>query len=110
MSHVDKPITITQMKRIVTMRNNKIHLSTVMLIQIVHHLVTTSKSAYLGEISAYYLEVSRKADSAICYTESGIRAHLRSMEEKGYISIKRDGLYNNYSVTLKGLMSVRGLV
>lgn len=104
-------VTETQMKQIIAMRNNKVHMSSIMLMHIINKITTQTGSAYLGEIRAYYLEMSKNKQCRgfISYTESGIRTHLYVMKSKGYITVTKEGPYNKYAVTLKGLMSIRGL-
>lgn len=106
-----QPISDFQMSQIVSMRNNRVHISSIMLIQIINKIKSKTGTAYLGEIYAYYLAESKKKNCTgiISYTEAGIRAHLKTLENKEYILITREGMFNKYQVTLKGLMSIRGM-
>lgn len=102
-------LTKTKMEQLVTLRNNKVHVSSIMLVHIIQKITNQTGSAYLGEIEAYYQEITSKTSHKITYSTGGIRTHLRVLKERGYIKITKDGMYNKYSTTMKGMLSVRGL-
>lgn len=104
-----KALTSPKMEQLVALRNNKVHVSSVMLVHIIRKLTSQTGSAYFGEIEAYYRELTIKYPHKIEYTSGGMRAHLRVLKERGFVKISKDGIYNKYRVTLKGDLSVRGL-
>lgn len=109
MASKPKMISETKLEQVVALRNNRVHMSSIMLVHIVSHLNKRTGSAYLGEIKAYYDQLSTKYPAKIGYTETGIRTHLKTLKDKGFLKVTKDGMFNRYECTIKGLLSVHGL-
>lgn len=90
---------------IISLRDQKIHISGVMLMCIISRLNKRTKSAYIAEIEAYYNEERNKKHKAK-YTTSGIYAQLRVLRSRGYVRVEQDGRYLNYKLTMKGHTAV----
>lgn len=104
-----EPFSEAQLARLIAMRNSGIHISTVMLVHIVNHVKTQTGSAYVGEIHAYYEQISKTVAGNRGYSVQGMYTMLRKLVERGYLESAKDSRFNTYSPTLKGLMTVRGL-
>lgn len=86
---------------ITNLRNEKVHMSGLMLMGIIHRLHNKGKSAYLSEIEIRYNEMSTNP----CYSHTGIYSQLSVLAKRGYVRIEKHGRYNSYNLTAKGIVA-----
>lgn len=90
---------------IITLRDQKVHISGVMLMCIIHRLQKRTNSAYLGEVATYYRQ-ERNERFGKGYTDGGIYAQLNTLVNRGMVKISKHGRCNNYDLTAKGKINV----
>lgn len=87
-------------------RDQRIHVSAVMLLSIVDRLTTQKKGsdlAYIGECEAMYRTYRVNSKDAMNYTYSGIATMLRNMAKRDLLVRRQDGQYVGYYVSRDGL-------
>lgn len=92
---------------LIKLRDQRIHISTLMLLSIVDRLTIKKADdwAYIGEVEALYLEVHReyKTRSSSGYTYAGIATMLRKMHSKlGLLNYQKDGRFVKYRLSAGG--------
>jgi DNA-binding PadR family transcriptional regulator len=90
---------------LISLRDQKVHISGVMLMCIISRLIKRTKSAYIAEIEAYYNEERNKRHT-YKYKKSGIYAQLKRLRERGYVKVERHGNSLCYKLTRKGHVAV----
>ncbi|UOX40252.1 hypothetical protein [Vibrio phage PhiImVa-1] len=90
---------------LISLRDQKVHISGVMLMCIISRLNKRTKSAYIAEIEAYYNE-ERCKRHAYKYKTKGIYAQLLSLRKRGYVRVERHGNCLCYKLTMKGHAAV----
>ena len=84
-------------KHLIALRAQRVHISAIVLMNIIQALNDNTKSAYIGEISAHYSKYD--PDN---YTYEGIYSMLRTLVKKEYVIMDKEDGFNKYSLSTIG--------
>lgn len=101
-----------KLQAIMELRDNRIHISSVMLMGIIDQLQAKHSSAYIAEIHAYYMSERTKdrTSDMVNYTEGGIYSMLSRLADRKFVYIDKHGAFNSYSLTVKGAKVVSDMM
>ena len=88
---------------LISLRDHKTHMSSLMLLHIVNHIEVAGKGAVsIDEVDAYYHARRVASPGIIDYSRGGIASMLHVMEKRNMLLGSRDGRYKMYSVSPLG--------
>jgi len=84
-------------KHLVQLRAQKVHISAIVLMNIIQALNDRTHSAYVGEITASYSKYDPNN-----YTYGGVYSMLRTLVKRELVLVEKVDNYNNYSLSTAG--------
>lgn len=89
-------------KNLISLRDEKLHLSALMLMHITFSVRSRTGSIYISELYHYYNQKGGKK-----YSVQGIQYMCRTLEKRGYMYSECHGRYKAYALTNKGIAVIQ---